>query len=86
MRTITALVAATVILLPQLTLPQSILAEIPEKDFEQTMTRYLATDSGQRAIGKTVEDYFRKRQQEMQDEEFEKQFKTLPRWMLVQVQ
>jgi protein-disulfide isomerase len=64
-------------------------AQLNEKQFEEMMGKYLATDAGQQALGKTMEDYFRKRQEEMkkqqqdmaqkrQEEEkvqFEEQFK-----------
>lgn len=59
----------------------SAFAQIDGKQFSDAMAKYLATPDGQKALGKTVEDYFQKRQEEMvkereskQKEDFEKQF------------
>ncbi|MBX7144009.1 MAG: thioredoxin domain-containing protein [Oligoflexia bacterium] len=35
-----------------------------DKVFQQSMDKYLATDTGQQAIGKAVEEYFKKRQED----------------------
>lgn len=37
-------------------------AETSNKAFEQNIEKYLATDAGQQAVGKAVEEYFKKRQ------------------------
>jgi protein-disulfide isomerase len=39
-------------------------AQADDKAFEQNMQKYLATDVGQKSIGKAVEEYFKKRQEE----------------------
>ena len=54
-----------------------------EKQFADSMAKYLASPDGQKALGKTVEDYFQKRQEEMvkereakQKNDIEEQFKN----------
>ncbi|RIL10670.1 MAG: disulfide bond formation protein DsbA [Proteobacteria bacterium] len=47
-----------------------------DKQFETQMQKYLATDAGQKAVGKSVEDYFKKKQSEAQEQQFEDQFKN----------
>lgn len=54
-----------------------------DPQFSQSMEKYLASPEGQKALGKTVEDYFQKRQEEMikerenkQKSEIEDQFKN----------
>jgi protein-disulfide isomerase len=58
-------------------------AQINDKQFSEAMVKYLASQDGQKALGKTVEDYFQSRQAEMVKEreqkekaEFEDQFKN----------
>ncbi|MBN8548843.1 MAG: thioredoxin domain-containing protein [Deltaproteobacteria bacterium] len=49
------------------------MAETPKanKAFEDSMTSYLASDSGQAAVGKAVEEYFKKRQSEARKQQEE---------------
>ncbi len=58
-------------------------AEIAPKDFEEAMKKFLATDSGKEALGSTIENYFREKQQEAQKQQakmaeaqMEEQFKN----------
>lgn len=58
-------------------------AQPSDQQFADSMKKYLATDDGQQTIGKTIEDYFKKKQmeaskkqQESQAAEFENQFKN----------
>jgi len=58
-------------------------AQVTDQQFSDLMGRYLQGEAGQQALGKTVEGFFQKRQQEMmkkqQDQEktdFESQFKS----------
>ena len=50
-------------------------AEVTDKQFSDLMTKYLASESGQQTLGKTMEDYFRKRQAEMQKQQADEQRK-----------
>lgn len=59
------------------------ISEVNDKQFSDLMAKYLASPDGQKSLGKTVEDYFQKRQEEMvkekenaQKAEFEQQFKN----------
>ncbi len=61
----------------------NVAAQNNDKQFSDSMQKYLASDEGQQALGKTVEEYFKKRQQEMMKKqqdaektEFEEQFKN----------
>ncbi len=58
-------------------------AQVSEQQFSDLMNKYLASPQGKQTLGKTVEDYFQKRQEEMlkerenkEKQEFEDQFKN----------
>jgi len=58
-------------------------AEIPDKDFESSFTKFVGTEKGQEVLGSAVETYFRKRQkleeekrQKAAKDETENQFKN----------
>lgn len=58
-------------------------ADIKDADFQKAIEKYLSTPAGQEKLGKTLEDYFRKRQESAKKEqedrqaaEFEEQFKN----------
>lgn len=53
----------------------SVRAEITDKQFEDAMSKYLASDAGKQTLGKTVESYFMERQKEMQKKQQEEQMK-----------
>ncbi|MCB0353100.1 MAG: thioredoxin domain-containing protein [Bdellovibrionales bacterium] len=75
--TIVSLVFGLVLLAPTLAM-----ADIAAGEFEKAMSKYMETDAGKKALGATVENYFRQRQEEMrkqrekdQEQELEDQFK-----------
>lgn len=51
-------------------------AQMNEKQFQDLMTKYLASDAGQDAVGKTMEAYINKKRQEQQQAGLEEQFKN----------
>lgn len=60
-----------------------VFAEVTDKQFEDMMKKYLSSESGQKALGSTIESYFKKKQEEAQkqqaamaDAQVEEQFKT----------
>lgn len=65
-KTLLLIAAATVVALLSIS---STFAEIPAKDFEEAMKKFLATDSGKEALGSTIENYFKAKQQEAQKQQ-----------------